>query len=107
MKSRLTMIAVAGVLAFSTAACTTNEQRTAGYGVGGAALGALAGGAIGGNGRGALAGAAIGGVAGTLLVQPRRATERSTAVTAILMAASTKRLASNTGPVMTGPGIAG
>ncbi|CUW43794.1 lipoprotein, putative [Brucella vulpis] len=38
MKSRLTMIAIAGLLAFSTAACTTNEQRTAGYGVGGAAL---------------------------------------------------------------------
>ncbi|MBN9045644.1 MAG: hypothetical protein J0H18_08250 [Rhizobiales bacterium] len=67
MKSRLSLIAVAGMLAFSTAACTTAEQRTAGYGVGGAALGALAGGAIGGNGRGALAGAAIGGVAGTLL----------------------------------------
>lgn len=67
MKSRFTMIAIVGALAFSTAACTTNEQRTAGYGVGGAALGALAGGAIGGNGRGALAGAAIGGVAGTLL----------------------------------------
>lgn len=43
MKSRLTMIAVAGLLAFSTAACTTNEQRTAGYGVGGAAIGAVAG----------------------------------------------------------------
>ena len=67
MKSRLSMIAIVGALAFSTAACTTAEQRTAGYGVGGAALGALAGGAIGGSGRGALAGAAIGGVAGTLL----------------------------------------
>ncbi|HWD12441.1 glycine zipper 2TM domain-containing protein [Pseudochrobactrum algeriensis] len=67
MKSRLSMIAVTAVLAFSTVACTTGEQRTAGYGVGGAALGALAGGAIGGNGRGALTGAAIGAVAGTLL----------------------------------------
>lgn len=67
MKSRLTMIAIVGALAFSTAACTTAEQRTAGYGVGGAAIGALAGGAIGGNGRGALTGAAIGAVGGTLL----------------------------------------
>lgn len=67
MKSRLSIIAVTAVLAFSTAACTTGEQRTAGYGVGGAALGALAGGAIGGNGRGALTGAAIGAVGGTLL----------------------------------------
>lgn len=67
MKSRFAMIAVAGLLALSTAACTSNEQRTAGYGVGGAAIGALAGGAIGGNGRGALTGAAIGAVAGTLV----------------------------------------
>ncbi len=67
MKSRLSMIAVVGMLAFSTAACTSSEQRTAGYGVGGAAIGALAGGAIGGNGRGALTGAAIGAVAGTLV----------------------------------------
>lgn len=67
MKSRLSIIVVTAVLALSTAACTSNEQRTAGYGVGGAAIGALAGGAIGGNGRGALTGAAIGAVAGTLL----------------------------------------
>ncbi|MBV2144765.1 hypothetical protein KUG47_14795 [Falsochrobactrum sp. TDYN1] len=67
MKSRLSMIAIVGVFAFSMAACTTSEKRTAGYGVGGAALGALAGGAITGSGRGALAGAAIGGVAGTLV----------------------------------------
>lgn len=67
MKSRFSMIAVVAVLALSTAACTTGEQRTAGYGVGGAALGALAGGAISGSGRGALTGAAIGAVAGTLV----------------------------------------
>ena len=67
MKSRLSMILVVGALALSTAACTSNEQRVAGYGVGGAAVGALAGGAIGGNGRGALTGAAIGAVAGTLV----------------------------------------
>lgn len=67
MKSRFAMIAAVGLLAFATTACTTNERRTAGYGVGGAAIGALAGGAIGGNGRGALTGAAIGAVAGTLV----------------------------------------
>ena len=67
MKSRLSMIAIIGIAALSMTACTTSEQRTAGYGVGGAALGALAGGAITGSGRGALAGAAIGGVAGTLV----------------------------------------
>jgi len=54
-------------VAFIVTGCTTNERRTAGYGVGGAAIGALAGGAIGGSGRGALAGAAIGAVAGTLI----------------------------------------
>ncbi|MGN8020676.1 hypothetical protein ACTJJ7_08140 [Phyllobacterium sp. 22229] len=63
MLKSLSTVAVAALLAFSVAGCTTSEQRTAGYGVGGAALGALAGGAIGG-GRGALAGAAIGGVGG-------------------------------------------
>jgi len=47
--------------------CTTAEQRTAGYGVGGAAIGGLAGAAIGGNTRGALTGAAIGAAAGTLI----------------------------------------
>ncbi|EEP63002.1 lipoprotein [Brucella abortus str. 2308 A] len=54
----------------------TNSVRL-GYGVGGAALGALAGGAIGGNGRGALTGAAIGAVAGTLLgaAQTRNGTQ--------------------------------
>lgn len=77
MKSRLSMIAVAGLLAISTAACTTAEKRTAGYGAGGAAIGALAGGAIGGDGRGALTGAAIGAVAGTLVgaAQTRNGTQ--------------------------------
>jgi len=55
------------VIALSLTACTTDERRTAGYGVGGAAVGALAGGAIGGNARGALTGAAIGAAAGTLV----------------------------------------
>ena len=65
LKSLLT-IAVAGLLALSVAGCTTADQRVAGYGVGGAALGALAGGAING-GKGALAGAAIGGAGGALV----------------------------------------
>lgn len=67
MKSRLFMSAGIALLALATTACTTAEQRTAGYGVGGAALGGLAGAAIGGNSRSALAGAAIGGVGGTLV----------------------------------------
>ncbi|MGH6861720.1 MAG: hypothetical protein ACRECY_15820 [Phyllobacterium sp.] len=66
MLKSLSTVAVAALLALSVAGCTTNEKRTAGYGVGGAALGALAGGAIGG-GRGALAGAAIGGTGGVLV----------------------------------------
>lgn len=67
MTKRFSVIAVATIMGLATAACTSNEKRTAGYGLGGAALGALAGGAIGGDGRGALAGAAIGGAAGTLV----------------------------------------
>ncbi len=102
MKSRLTMIAVAGVLAFSTAACTTNEQRTAGYGVGGAArvLSPVA----------QLAAMAVARLLAPLSaalpvlfsVRPRRAMARSTAAIAIRMAASMKHLASDTGPVIAG-----
>ncbi|MEK1851144.1 MAG: hypothetical protein AAAC48_04500 [Phyllobacterium sp.] len=66
MLKSLSTIAVAGLLALSVAGCTTSDQRVAGYGVGGAALGALAGGAING-GKGALAGAAIGGASGALV----------------------------------------
>ena len=43
MLKSLSTIAVAGLLALSVAGCTTSDQRVAGYGVGGAALGALAG----------------------------------------------------------------
>ncbi|ATU90372.1 glycine zipper domain-containing protein [Phyllobacterium zundukense] len=67
MLKSLSTIAVAGLLALSVAGCTTSDQRIAGYGVGGAALGALAGGAITGSGRGALAGAAIGGASGAVV----------------------------------------
>lgn len=66
MLKSLSTVAVAALLALSVAGCSQTEQRTAGYGVGGAALGALAGGAIGG-GRGALAGAAIGGASGVVV----------------------------------------
>jgi hypothetical protein len=54
-------------IGLAASGCTTAEQRTAGYGVGGAAIGGLAGAAIGGNTRGALTGAAIGAAAGTLI----------------------------------------
>ena len=45
MLKSLSTVAVAALLAFSVAGCTTSEQRTAGYGVGGAALGGVAVGA--------------------------------------------------------------
>lgn len=67
MKSRLFISATIALMALATSACTTAEQRTAGYGVGGAALGGLAGAAIGGDTRGAMTGAAIGAVGGTLV----------------------------------------
>jgi uncharacterized protein YcfJ len=61
--SVLTMVVVSA----AASGCTTDERRTAGYGVGGAAIGGLAGAAIGGDTRGALTGAAIGAAAGTLV----------------------------------------
>ncbi|MDH7785349.1 outer membrane lipoprotein SlyB [Ochrobactrum sp. 19YEA23] len=67
MRNRVcTLLAVCSI-AIATAACTTDDRRTAGYGVGGAAIGGLAGAAIGGDTRGALTGAAIGAAAGTLV----------------------------------------
>jgi len=62
--STLIMVSLMGI---STVACTNDERRVAGYGAGGAAIGALAGGALTGRTRGAVAGAAIGAVAGTLV----------------------------------------
>ncbi|WP_182523241.1 glycine zipper 2TM domain-containing protein [Ochrobactrum sp. RH2CCR150] len=67
MRNRVCTLVVVGSIAIATAACTTDDRRTAGYGVGGAAIGGLAGAAIGGNTRGALTGAAIGAAAGTLV----------------------------------------
>lgn len=63
---RVLVLSVTIAMAFTAAACTQDDKRMAGYGVGGAALGALAGGAI-GKGRGALAGGAIGGAIGTYI----------------------------------------
>lgn len=65
MKKIMT-IGIVAALCSASAACTQTEQRTAGYGASGAALGALAGGALTGTGRGALAGAAIGATGATL-----------------------------------------
>ncbi|WP_273720640.1 MULTISPECIES: glycine zipper domain-containing protein [unclassified Bartonella] len=60
-------VAVISAIGLSTVACTTNDQRVARYGVGGAAIGALAGTAIAGSTPGAaLTGAAFGAIAGTV-----------------------------------------
>lgn len=64
---KLMVVGMVAALCAGTAACTQTEQRTAGYGASGAALGALAGGALTGSGRGALAGAAIGATGATLM----------------------------------------
>ncbi|EJF91159.1 hypothetical protein [Bartonella tamiae] len=63
---KITYMMIVLMISFLAVACTQQEKRTAGYGIGGAALGGLAGGAIGG-GRGAAAGAAIGGIGGTVI----------------------------------------
>lgn len=69
MLKRISVLALVSVMGLSLAACTANDQRTAGYGTGGAALGALAGAALNKHdrGRGALAGAAIGGLGGAVV----------------------------------------
>jgi len=63
----ISTIIITGLLGLSVAACTQDERRIAGYGAGGAAIGALAGGALTGRTRGVVTGAAIGAVAGTLV----------------------------------------
>ncbi|WP_336287477.1 MULTISPECIES: hypothetical protein [unclassified Bartonella] len=65
LKSILKITAVSAV-GVSLVACSLDEQRVAGYGVGGAALGALAGTAVGNSPDAALTGAALGAVAGTV-----------------------------------------
>ncbi|WP_212112721.1 glycine zipper domain-containing protein [Bartonella queenslandensis] len=60
-------VAVVSAIGFSSVACTTNDERVARYGLGGATIGALAGSAIGGSTAGAvLTGAAFGALAGTV-----------------------------------------
>ncbi|KEC56469.1 glycine zipper domain-containing protein [Bartonella koehlerae] len=67
MLKSILKVAVISVIGLSTVACTLNEQRVARYGVGGAAIGALAGTAIGGGTpEAALAGAAVGALAGSV-----------------------------------------
>ncbi|MET3589226.1 outer membrane lipoprotein SlyB [Bartonella silvatica] len=60
-------VAVVSAIGLSTVACSVSDQRVARYGVGGAAIGALAGTAIGGSTPGAaLTGATFGALAGTV-----------------------------------------
>ncbi|MBX4335855.1 hypothetical protein [Bartonella raoultii] len=67
MLKSILKVAVVSAVGFSSVACTTDDQRVARYGVGGAALGALAGTVIGGSSSGAaLTGAAVGALAGTV-----------------------------------------
>ncbi|WP_019222858.1 DUF1269 domain-containing protein [Bartonella rattaustraliani] len=67
MLKSILKIAVVSALGLSAVACSTTDQRVARYGMGGAAIGALAGTAIGGHSAGAaLTGAAFGALAGTV-----------------------------------------
>ncbi|AFR26809.1 hypothetical protein [Bartonella quintana] len=66
LKSILKVVVVSAI-GLSSVACSVNDQRVARYGVGGAAIGALAGTAIAGSTPGAaLTGAAVGAIAGTV-----------------------------------------
>lgn len=67
MLKSILKVAVVSALGLSTVACTTTDERVTRYGVGGAAIGALAGTAIAGSTPGAaLTGAAVGALAGTV-----------------------------------------
>ncbi|EJF78481.1 hypothetical protein MCO_00665 [Bartonella sp. DB5-6] len=67
MLKSILKVAVVSAIGLSTVACSVNDQRVARYGVGGAAIGALAGTAIAGSTPGAaLTGAAFGALAGTV-----------------------------------------
>ena len=67
MLKHFSVIAVIAALGLGSTACTQTEQRTAGYGASGAALGALAGGAIRGTSRAAMGMAALGATVGGLI----------------------------------------
>ncbi|WP_142415998.1 glycine zipper domain-containing protein [Bartonella massiliensis] len=81
MLKSILKVAVVSAIGFSAVACTTTDERVARYGVGGAAIGALAGTAIGGSTPGAaLTGAAFGALAGTVTgeaVNQRRQQKRA------------------------------
>ncbi|AGF76442.1 membrane protein [Bartonella vinsonii] len=67
MLKSILKVAVVSAIGLSTVACTTTDERVARYGVGGAAIGALAGTAIAGSTpEAALTGAAFGALAGTV-----------------------------------------
>ncbi|WP_455465943.1 hypothetical protein [Bartonella sp. B39] len=67
MLKSILKVTVVSAIGFSTVACSVNDQRVARYGVGGAAIGALAGTAIAGaSPEAALTGAAFGALAGTI-----------------------------------------
>lgn len=67
MLKSILKITVVSAIGLSSVACTTDDQRVARYGVGGAAIGALAGTAIAGSTpEAALTGAALGAIAGTV-----------------------------------------
>lgn len=67
MLKSILKVAVVSAMGLSTVACSVSDQRVARYGVGGAAIGALAGTAIaGGTPEAALTGAAVGAIAGTV-----------------------------------------
>lgn len=60
-------VTISCALAFSLVACTSTEKNVAGWGAGGAAVGALGGAAFGRGSGAVLAGAALGAVAGSLI----------------------------------------
>ncbi|ABM45022.1 hypothetical protein X471_00832 [Bartonella bacilliformis str. Heidi Mejia] len=64
LKPILTMTVVS-LVGLSSVACTIAERRTAKYGTGGAALGAIAGSALTGTAEGTVVGAALGTLVGT------------------------------------------
>ncbi|WP_336293910.1 hypothetical protein [Bartonella sp. CB169] len=67
MLKSILKVAIVSVIGLSSVACSVNDERVARYGVGGAALGALAGTAIAGSTpEAAIAGAAVGAVAGSV-----------------------------------------
>ncbi|ALE03144.1 glycine zipper family protein [Bartonella ancashensis] len=65
MSKPIFKMAVVGLIGFSSVACLDEERRVAKYGVGGAALGTIAGAALTGTTDGAASGAVLGAAVGT------------------------------------------